>query len=166
MASYQFKTFRAFHYQLVLQHWQEPWVSQHDLARRFGITDAWCSQILTSPEALELIKQLGDRTVDTALEVQAQLQAIAPQALQERINIAMSPATPVGVRDRSLQSLLEMAGHRPVQRVQLQRPEASPPPKTEAEIRDELFKAVSAGGEDGRGSGGAPENGPDGKLIN
>jgi len=70
MATYQFKSFRAMHIQLVLAHWNEPWVSQHLLAQRFGLTDAWCSQILTSPEAQDLIAKLKNNAVDTVAEVE------------------------------------------------------------------------------------------------
>lgn len=157
MATYQFKQFKAFHLQLVLAHWNEPWVSQADLATRFGITQAWASQILTSPESREIIEQLKNRSLDTIMDVQAQLQAIAPVALQERIKIAMDAGTPIAIRDRSLQSILEMAGHSPVKRVQLQRGDPVAEriaAMSDAEIQDDLLKVVGA------------NTGPDGRLIN
>lgn len=175
--SYQFKKFRPMHFQLVLRHWQEPWVSQHDLAQAFGLTDAWCSQILASAEAKALMSQLGESNVDTVLSVQAQFQAIAPQAAKELGEMALdrSGLVPQAIKARALSTVLQMAGHTPVRKVELSH---RPPTDNEwqrlsdLQVRERLLKIVATSspsqsqGDPTQGDPTDPDKGPDGSLIN
>lgn len=102
------------------------------------------AQLINSPASRDILAKFQDKTLDTILDIQADVQAIAPAALEEKVRLALS-AKDERVRNTACSDILAMAGHKPIDRVSLnlEKPPEDPfAGKTEAEIRASLLEEV------------------------
>lgn len=160
-----FRRFKPLYLHICRVHWSEPTKSYDEIAAQLGVSPGWVSEVINSADAAEIFQRLQDKTLDTMVDVQTDLQAVAPLVLQEKISLALDKSTPPGVRDKSLTEILHMAGHQPTKYVQVERADA-PVDKigkmSESQIMDELTKGLGGSEQAGPGSGG---RGPDGRPL-
>jgi hypothetical protein len=131
---------------LALRICQFYWYGEnHDqLAKRFSVTKSYVQSALSTPECRAILEELENRTLDTMLQVATTAQAIAPAIMEEKIRLALESPDD-RVRATSCKDILEMAGHSPVKRIQLNRPDAAGAKHegmSESELRDSLKKKV------------------------
>jgi len=117
----------------------------HDqIAKRFGLTKSHVQSILAAPESQAIIDELVNHTMDTMLQVATQAQAIAPIIMQEKIRLALEDPDSK-VRTTNCKDILEMAGHAPIKRIQLNRPDANSEKHkdmSESELRENLKRKI------------------------
>lgn len=125
-------------------------MSQVDIAACLGLSQRLVTEIVNSPAAKELEAEFQRQTFSSITDVQLQLQAIAPAALEETVRLAFH-ANDEKVRMTSCQNILEMAGHKaPIKQMieHKSKVEEEFRGKTEEELRRELLEAVGAIDED------------------
>ena len=137
------KTLRPIHTRIVLLHWDG--YTNKEISVLLNVSPATVSDVLNSGPAQEMMQKVVNGTIDTMMEIQAKAQAVAPLALEEKISLALEDKDP-RIRSTNCKDLLEMAGHRPVERISIERPDPvgeKYKEKTEQEIREELLRELS-----------------------
>ena len=131
-----------------------------DIAGRFGIPLSTVQSVIRSDQAKVILRELESKAYDSALDVITAAQAAAPEMLQEKITLALS-SPDERVRSRNATDVLAIAGHTPVHRVSIERPDPiseAYKDKTPDQLRKELMDLKLLSPTDRRG--------PDGNLVN
>lgn len=142
MSNWQPKRLRPGHLMVIELHFKGH--TNDEICNMTGYCQSVVSQIVTSPVALELLEQMRERVFDTISDVQLTAQAFAPRAFQTIMELAVGAKTE-SVKKSAADSALAIAGHVPVNRVQLEDVRTPPSPfdgKTEDEIREKLIADV------------------------
>lgn len=135
---------------------------QVEIARRLGVSTATVGSVINSDRGKEILTQLQNETFDSMLAVMNEAQAVAPELLQEKIKLALySPDE--RIRTRNTSDLLAIAGHVPLHRVSIERPD--PLDKKYENITPEQLKVELLKIKDST-SQAPPDRGPDGNLVN
>lgn len=116
------------------------------IAAQVAMAPATVAQILASPEAARIRKEVEARVMDTQAQVQTDLQAFAPVALKEKMELAMNAKSET-VRNAALTECLQLAGHVPVKQVAIHRAdpiEEEYADKSEQDIRDEILADLAS----------------------
>ncbi len=87
-----------------------------------GVTPQHVSNLLNTPEALEMLSQFQDKTLDTIMDIQLDAQAIAPAIFEEKVRLALT-AKDERTRNTACSDILNIAGHMPVRRVVIEQPD-------------------------------------------
>lgn len=152
--SYSPKRLKQAHLDMVTLHLAGE--TNYNIAAKMGYTAQQVSNILNSPEVLEILAALRNETIDTMGQVQAEAQLYAPEILRRKIEYALK-GDDARVRNTAQTEILQIAGHAPVRRIsveaksQLEEKYAN---KTEAELRA-LIKGEPL----------PADKGPDGRLL-
>ena len=118
--------------------------SNQEIADKVGYSVVRVSQLLNSEFAKDMQAQLLDRTLNTMLDVQTEMQSYAPMIVREKIRLALE-AKSESVRDRSCRDILEMAGNGPVKRLHIERAEVVEDPYkdlSEKDLREKLLEEI------------------------
>jgi hypothetical protein len=124
------------------------------IAQTLGYTPQQVSNILNSPDVLEILDALRKETINSMAAVQAELQLYAPELLRRKIDYALNGADD-RVRNLAQTELLHIAGHTPIRRVTVENKNElveKYKDKSEQELRDLI-------------AGKDPDRGPDGNLL-
>ena len=127
---------------IALMHWEG--YTDIEIAQSLGCSTQKIASVLASANVQQLFAELRDGILDTMLDVRTMAQAIAPRVMEEKISLALDSPDP-RVRSVNCKDLLEMAGHRPPDRVQIEkidRVSEAYVGKTEEEIRAEILRAL------------------------
>jgi len=133
--------------------------TQVDIAARVGCSAGLVSNVINSDRGKEILSQLESKTFDSMLEVMNEAQAVAPEVIREKIQLALH-SNDERIRTKNCTDLLNIAGHVPIHRVSIERPdplEEKYKDKTADQLRQELLKLKDQA---------VPEKGPDGSLLN
>jgi hypothetical protein len=134
-------------------HWNG--LSAAEVASAVRRTPQTVSNVINSDEGMEILAELGRRSLDTVLDVQATAQAYAPSAIEELVRL-MFESKDDRVRKTSCTDILAIAGHQPVKRIAIERPDPVVDryrEMTEEQIKEKLLAelgAVSARQEENR----------------
>lgn len=125
--------------------------SNIEIAQTVRCSEQLVSMVLASDEGQAILEELGRRTLDTVLDVQAEAQAFAPDALHELVGL-MYNGKDERVRKTACTDILALAGHQPVKRIAIERPDPVVDKyrdQTEDQIRKQLIQelALSEGNE-------------------
>lgn len=135
--------FTPLHLHVVKLSWEG--YTTMEIAARLNKSDSWVRNILSSPQAAEIVKRLETRVLDTTAQVQTVLQSIAPLALSRKIDLMLNGSE--AVSNRASQEILELAGHVATRQIEIRRAdhiEEEYRNKTEAEIRAEILESLTA----------------------
>lgn len=121
--------FTPLHLRVLQLNWDGH--SNSEIAAMTSRSLAWVSSVLSSPQAIEIMKRLEARVLDTHIQTQQIFQAHAPLAAQAKVNIMLDPNSPASVRNKAAEDLLHHAGHVPTRSVEIRRPD-----HIEEEFRD------------------------------
>jgi hypothetical protein len=146
------------HTQIIRMYWMARPISE--IADQFAVSESMVRSTINSERGQEIITQLESHTFDTMLEVMTMAQAVAPEMFAEKIKLALY-SVDERVRSRNTTDLLAIAGHTPIHRVQIDRPDPildKFKDKTPQMLRDELLKLKDSANPNGVG--------PDEKLLN
>ena len=116
-----------------------------EIAAETGYSYTHVTQVLASERAQEILEQLTSATLDTVNEVQSVAQAVAPAVMEEKVRLALS-AKDERVRNTSCSDILNIAGHQPVKRVQIEKPLSEAEryrDRSEDELRDLVLQEMS-----------------------
>ena len=118
-----------------------------EIAAATGLNFQYISQIINGPDFTTMLQELTERTLDTVIDVQQDAQAIAPRIFEEKVSLALS-AKDERVRNTACSDILEIAGHRPVTRMVVERAPSvrdELSDKTEEEIRLKILEDLGIG---------------------
>jgi hypothetical protein len=87
-----------------------------EIAERWDYTEVQVSNILGSPDAQTILSTILAMQAGALVSMEARFKAIAPQALNVKVQILNDPAAPVAVRDRVATDILDRAGYAPKQK--------------------------------------------------
>lgn len=127
--------FTPLHLRVLHLNWEG--CSVAEIAQITNRSLAWVSSVLSSPEALEVIKRLEARVLDTHIQTQQIFQAHAPLAASEKVKIMLDPNSPASVRNKATEEILAHAGHVPTRSVEIRRPD-----HIEEEFRDKSEEEI------------------------
>jgi hypothetical protein len=96
--------------------------TQKEIAEITGFSPIHVGNIIGCDESQEILRELSQRTLDTVLDVQTEAQAYAPLCLGEKFNLALN-AKDERVRNIACTDILAMAGHQPVRRISVEKPD-------------------------------------------
>lgn len=150
--AYSPKRLRPAHLEMVTFHLAGE--SNQDIAIRLGYTAQQVSNILNSPEVLEIIEALKAETLNTISQVQVEAQLYAPEILRRKIDYALH-GTDDRVRNNAQTEILNIAGHVPVRHITVESRSAIQE-KYKDKTDDDLRAFVT---------GATSDKGPDGKLL-
>lgn len=134
--------------------------NQAEIAKQLQCSENLVGNVLRSDHAKEILKQLDDHTFDNMLEIITAAQAVSREMFDEKVRLALH-SNDEKIRTRNTAELLAIAGHTPVHRVSIERPD--PILETYKNRTPEQLRAALLALKDGSP---APENGPDGKPLN
>ncbi len=144
--------------QIIRLYWQG--LEQVEVAKQLSCSEQLVGNVVRSDHGREILKSLEDKTFDSMLQVITMAQAVAPEMFNEKVKLALHSADEK-IRTRNTAELLAIAGHTPVHRVSIERPD--PILETYKNRTPEQLRAALIALKDGSP---APENGPDGKPLN
>jgi len=152
------------HMHVLYLHWKG--FTNKEIADITNFSEGHVSNIITGPNAGEVLDALRAGVYDSMRSVDQELQMVAPALITEKINLALGSADEK-VRSTNCMELLQMAGHTPVRRIQRIDAHSEGHEEfgalTEDEIKADLLqKAASAGPSVPRD----PDKGPDGNPLN
>lgn len=150
--AYSPKRLRPAHLDMVTLHLAGD--SNQDIANKLGYTAQQVSNILNSPDVLEILAALKEETINTMSQVQATAQLYAPEILRRKIDYALHGPDD-RVRNNAQTELLHMAGHVPVRHIVVNDKNATLE-KYKDKSDDELRALIN---------GNEPGKGPDGRLL-
>lgn len=105
------------------------------------------SAVLASAEVQAFLAEYRGQALNSMLEVQTMAQAIAPVAMHEKIRLALN-GRDERVRNTACKELLEIAGHTPLHRVSVDRPDhvsEKYAERSDEDIRREIEQALGVG---------------------
>lgn len=140
--------FTPLHLRVLQLNWDGH--SNAEIAQICGRSLAWVANVLSSPQAVEIMKRLEARVLDTHIQTQQIFQAHAPLAAQEKVNIMLNPLVPASVRNKAAEDLLHHAGHVPTRSIEIRRPdhiEEEFRDMSEEEIKNTINKALNDPGD-------------------
>ncbi len=131
---------------MALRVCQQYWYGRNldEIARMFDIPKSRVQALLALPETQSIMEELTNHTLDTMLQVATSAQAAAPACMEEKVKLALEDPDS-RVRTMNCKDILEMAGHSPVKRIQLNRPDANTEKHAnmdEHELREAVKKKV------------------------
>jgi hypothetical protein len=127
---------------IALLHWQG--FTQEEVADMMGVTSQTVHNVLQCPAMQAFFEDVRAGVLDTMLDVQTTAQAIAPRIMQEKISLALD-CPDARVRSTNCKDLLEMAGHKPPEHIEVVRSDKVSEKygkKTEKEIREEILRGL------------------------
>lgn len=130
-----------------------------EIAKELGCSAATVGTVIHSDQGIALLAELEAKTYDSSLEVITLAQALAVEMLNKKAKLALY-STDERVANRAASDVLGIAGHTPVHRVSIERPDAlleQYKDQTPAQLREALIKLKEHK---------PSEIGPDGKLVN
>ena len=128
-ATWQPKRFSPAHYRVVYLYWSGvpgqagPQATVTEIANYVGYSATHIQQILASDQAQEILQELHEKKLDTISDIEIAAQALAPEIFQEKVRLALR-ANDERVRNSACTDVLAIAGHQPVKRVSIERPDA------------------------------------------
>jgi len=149
---------KPFYTQVIRLYWQG--LEQREVAAQLGCSEALVGNVLRSDHGREILKQLDDKTFDSMLEVITAAQAVSMEMFNEKVKLALHSADEK-IRTRNTAELLAIAGHTPVHRVSIERPDAilkEYENQTPAQLKAALLKLKDSNPDQ--------QIGPDGKALN
>jgi hypothetical protein len=149
---------KPFYTQIIRLYWQG--LEQVEVAKQLSCSADLVGKVVRSDHGREILKQLDDKTFDSMLDVITMAQAVSVEMFNEKVKLALY-SNDEKIRTRNTTDLLAIAGHTPVHRVSIERPDPileAYKNKTPEQLREALLKLKDA----------SPtlENGPDGKPLN
>ena len=144
--------------QIIRLYWQG--LEQKEVATQLSCSDELVGKVCRSDHGQEILKQFEDKTFDSMLQVITMAQAVAPEMFNEKVKLALHSADEK-IRTRNTAELLAIAGHTPVHRVSIERPD--PILETYKNRTPEQLRAALLALKDGSPD---PSVGPDGKALN
>ena len=142
--SHQPKRFSPIHLRICVMHWHG--LSAGEIASAVRRTPQTVSNVINSDEGMEILAELGRRSLDTVMEVQAVAQAYAPSAIEQLVHL-MFESKDDRVRKTSCTDILAIAGHQPVKRIAIERPDPVSEKyreMTEDQIKEKLLAELGA----------------------
>jgi hypothetical protein len=136
------KTFKPRDLHMCLLSWNG--YPNTKIALVMGLGEGAVSASLNSPTALEIFSQLKSGAIDSMLSVQTMAQAIAPLVMEQKMTLALGARSET-VRNVACSDILEMAGHSPIKRLSIERPDPTADRhlgKTERELREEILSGL------------------------
>jgi hypothetical protein len=124
-------------------------LDRNAISAETGISLSVLGVMLSSPIADRIRKEIESRTIDTIAEVQTDAQAAAPNMFKVLQDIALDDNEKATNRIIAAKTVLEMAGHKPIQTLELRKGnplESDYHGKTEDEIRKEIYEGLDDGG--------------------
>lgn len=152
--SYSPKRLKPAHLDMVTLHLSGE--SNGDIAIKLGYTAQQVSNILNSPEVVEMLQLLKDETINTMAQVQAEAQLYAPEILRKKIDYALR-GDDARVRNTAQTEILNIAGHVPVRHITVES-KSQVVEKYKDKSEDELRAMI-------RGEPSPIAKGPDGRLL-
>lgn len=149
---------KPYYTQIVRLYWQGE--KPVEIAQQLGCSTATVGTVIHSDQGKAILAELEARTYDSSLEVITLAQALAVQMLHGKAAIALDKNHDARLRNRAMSDILGIAGHTPVHRISVERPDAileQYKDQTPAQLREALVKL-----KDHKPN----EVGPDGKLVN
>jgi len=134
-----------------------------EIAGLLNYSVQWVQEIIDSAQGQEMLKRVEEHTFDSMLEVQDEVQLVAPEALQRKIQFALS-SPDENLANKACSELLAIAGHTPVKRVSVE--QADPIHKKYEGRSEEDIRAAIEAGLLGETPLEGPKRGPDGGLLN
>lgn len=150
------RSLKPWHYEALLRFSQGE--RMRKIADDMGFSYQTVKNALNSPLGKQVLDTIRAQTISTIQQVQATAQVFAPEMIDLLLKEART-ATESSSRVRAQMRLLDMAGHKPIQHVVVERPDALDEEYKdldEAEIRAKALAGI--GGKD-------KAQGPDGKLL-
>ena len=144
--------------QIIRLHWSG--LNNIEVAAELGIAEATVSKVINCDHGQVILKQLDDKTFDSMLEIITAAQAVSREMFDEKVRLALH-SSDEKIRTRNTAELLAIAGHTPVHRVSIERPDPileSYKGKTPEQLREALLKLKDLTPNSGVG--------PDGKPLN
>lgn len=138
-----------------------------DIGTITGYSPTTVSKVVNSDQGQEILTQLQSKTFDSMLEVMNEAQAVAPELIREKIQLALHSSNET-IRTKNCTDLLQIAGHVPVQRVvhEADQTDAQFKNKTPAQLKQELLELISPASAAPSSHDSTSSRGPDGNLIN
>jgi len=152
------KRWKPFYTQIVRLYWEG--LEQAEIAKQLACGADVVAKVIHSDHGQEILKQLEDHTFDSMLEVITLAQAVSVEMFNEKVKLALY-SNDEKIRTRNTTELLAIAGHTPVHRVSIERPDPileTYKNQTPEQLRAALLKLKDATPSQGVG--------PDGKLVN
>lgn len=147
------------HTQILRLHWEGK--DTKVIADSLQVALDLVRNVIKSDHGEELLASLDAKTFDSMLEVHTLIQAHAPDLIQRKLALAYTGSTEA-IRSKNISELLQMAGHVPVHKVVIERPDPildKYKDKTPDMLRNELLKFKDS-------ATALDDVGPDGKLVN
>lgn len=126
---WQPKRFSPAHYRVVYAYWAGvpnqagPQATVGEIAAFIGYSTTHVQMILASDQAQEILQELHEKKVDTISDVEVAAQAVAMPVFQEKVRLALQ-GNDERVRNSACTDVLAIAGHQPIKRVSIERPDA------------------------------------------
>lgn len=155
--SYSPKRLKPAHLDMVTMHLAGD--TNADIALKLGYTAQQVSNILNSPDVLEMLQLLKDESLNTMAQVQAEAQLYAPEILRRKIDYALR-GDDARVRNTAQTEILNIAGHVPVKHITVEN--KSQVVEKYKDKSEEELRAMIRGESNTTANG----KGPDGRLIN
>jgi len=111
------RKFRPLHMLILRLHFQG-WTAD-EIGQELDCSAQTVYRIVGLPESLEILEMFQKKTVDTILDISGDLQAVAPAVFEEKLKLALK-AKDERVRNIACTDILNMAGHSPIKRVQVE----------------------------------------------
>lgn len=156
------RRFQPWQMEIIRLYWRG--LTRKEIADRIGCTLQTIARAIDSTDGAAILEELRAGTISTTIEAMAEIQAVVPEVLEQKISLALHSADE-RVRSKSCTELLEMAGHSPIRHIQIERPdplEAKYGTKTEEDLRRELLDSARKPNPGAAGG----DRGPDGNLVN
>lgn len=158
--SYSPKRLKPAHLDMVTMHLAGD--TNADIALKMGYTSQQISNILNSPEVLEMLQLLRDESLNTMGQVQAEAQLYAPEILRKKIEYALR-GDDARVRNTAQTEILNIAGHVPVRHITVE--SKSLVVEKYKDKSEEELRAMVRGEPPQSNVTPEPGKGPDGKLL-
>lgn len=149
---------RPLYTQIIRLHWSG--LNNVEIAAQLACAEATVGKVLNCDHGKEILKQLDDRTFDSMLEVITAAQSVAREMFEEKVKLALY-SSDEKIRTRNTAELLAIAGHTPVHRVSIERPDPileTYKNKTPEQLREALLKLKDQSPNNGVGPDGRPLN--------
>ncbi len=116
-----------------------------EIGQMTGYSMKHVSDIIASEQAQEILADLTAKRLDTMGHIELVAQAIAPQIMNEKIRLALQ-GNDERVRNSACSDILNIAGHQPIKRVQVERVESVDEKYkdlTDEQIREKALAAIT-----------------------
>ncbi len=114
------RRFKPLHMRVCTLYWSG--LAFAEVGEAVGLSAEHVRRVVESEPGQALLVELSARTLDTVLDVQTVAQAYAPMAIDEKLRL-MLHGRDERVRNIAAGDILAIAGHQPVKRISIERPD-------------------------------------------